>query len=299
VGCLGFVVSDDLAVYFGARSLMGFGSGGLWMGVTFASLERSPGNEYAGMSRMLAAYSVGSVVGPALGALGGVRAPFVAYLLLVLASVPLALLLPLPAERRVFLPDRGALRVPGFWLSCGVVLFAVLALGIVDGVMPLHFDSLLSQAEIGALFVGLAFVLGGGAVVAGLLRPRVVVPTGVVLTVVGISWVGIAESVPAWMAALFVTGVGFAFAETGSAGLLFEAVGTERIVTAMIVYSQIAIAGYLIGPLAGGGVAEGLSFAWMGVVPLAAAAGLALLAVGLRPQAAAEASTAGARKGTR
>jgi MFS family permease len=299
VGCIGFVAADDLAVYFAARALMGFGSGGLWMGVTFASLERSRGNEYAGMSRMLAAYSVGSVIGPALGALGGVRAPFGAYLLLVLASVPLALLLPLPAERRVFLADRAALRVPGFWVSCGAVLFAVIALGIVEGVLPLHFDSLLSQAEIGALFVGLAFVLGGGAVVAGKLRPRVVVPAGVVLTVIGVAWVGIADSVPAWIAALFVTGVGFAFSETGSAGLLLDAVGTERIVTAMIVWSQIGIAGYLIGPLAGGGVAEGLSFAWIGLVPLVAAVALAVLALGLRPQAAAEASTAAARNGTR
>lgn len=299
VGCVGFVASEELAVYFVARALMGFGSGGLWMGVTFASLERSPGNEYAAMSRMLAAYSVGSVIGPALGALGGVRAPFAAYLALALASVPLALLLPLPAERRVFLPDRAALRAPGFWLSCGVVLFAVLALGIVEGVLPLHFDSLLSQAEIGALFVGLAFVLAGGAVVAGQLPPRVVVPAGVVLTVAGIAWVGLADSVAVWMAALVVTGVGFAFSETGSAGLLFEAIGTERIVTAMIVYSQIAIAGYLIGPLAGGAVAEGLSFGWIGLVPLAAAIALALLAAGLRPQAAAEASTAGARNGTR
>ena len=54
---------------------MGLGSGALWMGVTFAALERSPGDEYAGMSRVLAAYSVGGLVGPALGALGGVRSP--------------------------------------------------------------------------------------------------------------------------------------------------------------------------------------------------------------------------------
>jgi MFS family permease len=298
-GCVGFVFADDLAVYFAARSLMGFGSGGLWMGVAFAALERSPGDEYAAMSRMLAAYSVGSVVGPALGALGGVRGPFTAYLVLVLAGVGLALLLPQPAQRRTFHPDRAALRLRGFWLSCGAVLFAVIALGIVEGVLPLHFDSRLGQAEIGGLFVGLAFVLGGGAVVAGQLRPRVVVPTGVVLTVIGIAWVGIADSVPLWMAALVVTGIGFAFAETGSVGILLDAVGTERIVTAMIVWSQIGIAGYLIGPLAGGGVAEGLSFAWIGLVPLVAAVALAVLALGLRPQAAAEASTAAARNGTR
>lgn len=299
-GCVGFVVSDDLGVYFAARLVMGFGSGGLWMGVTFASLEHSPGAEYAGMSRMLAAYSVGGVVGPALGALGGVRAPFAAYMLLVVASIGLALMLAPPAQRRTFQADRAALRIRGFWISCGAVLFAVIALGILEGVLPLHFDSRLGQAEIGGLYAGLAFVFAGGAIAAGKLRPRIVVPIGVVLTVIGIAWAGIGESVPAWIAALVVTGVGFSFAETGSVGILLDAVGTERIVTAMIVWSQIGIAGYLIGPLAGGGVAEGLSFAWIGLVPLAAAVGLAILALGLRPQAATtEASTAVARNGTR
>ena len=50
----------------------------------------------------------------------------------------------------------------------------------------------------------------------------------------------------------------------------------------MIVWSQIGIVGYLIGPLAGGAVAEGLSFAWIGIVPLAAAVGLAAVALVLR-----------------
>ena len=36
------------------------------------------------------------------------------------------------------------------------------------------------------------------------------------------------------LAALAVTGIGFAFAETGSVGILLDAVGTERIVTAII-----------------------------------------------------------------
>ncbi len=299
-GCVGFVVSDDLGVYFAARLVMGFGSGGLWMGVTFASLEHSPGEEYTGMSRMLAAYSIGGVIGPALGALGGVRAPFAAYLVLVLLSVGLALLLAPPAQRKVFQADRAALRIRGFWISCGAVLYAVIVLGIIEGALPLHFDTHLGQAEIGGLYAGLALVFAVGAIAAGQLRPKVVVPLGVVLTVIGIAWAGLGESVPVWIAALVVTGLGFSFTETGSTGLLFDAVGTERIVTAMIVWSQIGIAGYLIGPLAGGGVAEGLSFAWIGLVPLAAAVALAVLVLGLRPQAAAtDASTAAARKGTR
>ena len=162
-GCVGFVVADDLAVYFAARAVMGFGSGGLWMGVTFAALERSPGDEYAGMSRMLAAYSVGSVIGPALGALGGVRGPFAAYLVLVLASVGR------PARRRRRgrrSTPTGPLRVRGFWLSCGAVLFAVIALGIVEGVLPLPSTAASGRRDRRPVR-RLAFVLGGGAVLAG------------------------------------------------------------------------------------------------------------------------------------
>ena len=46
---------------------MGVGSGGIWIGVTFDTLERWPGQEYLCMSRVFAAYSVGGLIGPALG----------------------------------------------------------------------------------------------------------------------------------------------------------------------------------------------------------------------------------------
>jgi MFS family permease len=42
-GAAGFVLGEGLAVYFPARFLMGLGSGGLWIGVTFMTLERWPG----------------------------------------------------------------------------------------------------------------------------------------------------------------------------------------------------------------------------------------------------------------
>jgi len=43
LGALGFVFGETLAVYFPARVLMGIGSGGIWIGVTFDTLERWPG----------------------------------------------------------------------------------------------------------------------------------------------------------------------------------------------------------------------------------------------------------------
>jgi hypothetical protein len=58
--------------------------------------------------------------------------------------------------------------------------------------------------------------------------------------------------------------------------VLVESVNVRRIVTAMVVWSQIGIAGYLIGPLVGGSVAEGLGYSATGAV--AAVAGMAVLA---------------------
>lgn len=301
IGCLGFVLSDELAVLFPARALMGLGSGGLWMGVCFATLERAPGREYLGMARLLAAYSAGSLIGPALGAIGGVRGPFTAYLALVLGGLASLLFLRPPPQRRTFVSDWSALRVPGFWLACGAGLVAVIGLGIIEGVLPLHLSTSLTQAQIGGLYSGLALLLAVAAVAAGYGPPGVVIAAGTALLVAGIAFAGLTDVAGLWILSLAIAGIGFGLTETGSVGVLFAAVGTERIVTAMIVWSQIGIAGYLIGPLAGGAVAEGLSFAWIGIVPLAAAAGLAALVLALRGRyaAAAGSSAASARNGRR
>jgi MFS family permease len=136
LGCLGFVLGQGLAVWFAARLLMGVGSGGLWIAVTFTTLERWPGQEYRCMSRIYAANSAGGLVGPLLGATGGIRGPFLAYLLLVLAAIPLAFLLGPPAQPRQFQADRSALRLPGFWLACAGITVAILTLGLSEGVLP-------------------------------------------------------------------------------------------------------------------------------------------------------------------
>jgi MFS family permease len=277
LGSLGFVFGDSLPMYFAARLLMGLGSGGLWIGVTFDTLERWPGQEYLCMSRIFAAYSIGGLVGPALGAIGGTSGPFVAYLVLVLAAIPLVFLMREPTERRAFSADRSALRARGFWLAAAAVLFTYLALGVLEGVLPLHFAERLTQAEIGALYVGLSLVVATSAAAAGSRRPRSMVFGSVFLAVAGISLAGAVAEVPLWLLALLLAALGIGIGSTGSLGVLVEAVNVKRIVTAMVVWSQIGIVGYLIGPLVGGAVAEGLGYSAIGVVP--AATGLAVLAV--------------------
>ena len=271
LGALGFVLGDSLAAYFPSRLLMGVGSGGIWIGVTFDTLERWPGQEYLCMSRVFAAYSVGGLIGPALGVVGGIHGPFLAYLVLLVLAMPLVLLVDEPSTRRDFAADREPLRSRGFWLASAAIMFAVLALGVLEGVLPLHFAERLSQAQIGALYVGASFIVAVSAGASGGMRPQPLVLGAIGLAVVGITLAGIAVSVPLWLIALLLAAVGIGLGNTGSLGLLVEAVPVERIVTAMVVWSQIGIVGYLLGPLVGGFVAEGLGYAYLGLVPAAAA----------------------------
>jgi hypothetical protein len=66
---------------------------------------------------------------------------------------------------------------------------------------------------------------------------------------------------------------------TALAGGLLDTVPTERIITAMVVWSQMGIAGYLVAPVLGGPLAAGLGFRWLGLLPLTAALLLGGLAV--------------------
>ncbi len=275
LGSLGFVLADSLAIYFVARTLMGVGSGGVWIGVTFDTLDRWPGEEYLCMSRVFAAYSVGGLLGPALGAFGGVHAPFLAYLALILVAAPVVFLVESPATRRAFAPDRSALRTRAFWVAGAAILFAVLALGVLEGVLPLHLAERLTQAQIGAFYVGASLIVALSATASGGRPARPLVVAGVVLSVAGIALAGMAADVPLWLVALALSAIGIGLANTGSLGLLIEAVPVERIVTAMVVWSQLGIFGYLLGPLAGGAVAEGIGYGFIGLVP--AVAGLLVL----------------------
>ena len=98
----------------------------------------------------------------------------------------------------------------------------------------------------------------------------------------GVAFAGAWGTPLAWFGALAAAGIGVGFAETGSVGVLLRTVPPERSVTAMVVWSQVGIVGYLVGPLAGGLVAETLGFGWIGLVPLVAG----LVVVALLPRSA-------------
>lgn len=279
IGSLGFVFGDGLIVYFASRFLMGMGAGGVWMGITFNVLQRYPGQEYLYMSRVFAAYAVGGLLGPILGSLGGIARPFTVYFVLVLVAGVLVAVMGESHSARSFDTDRSALRLPAFWLASVGLLFAVVGLGMVDGVLPIHFGSHLSQSEIGMFYGAMAVVVATSSALAGRFRPKHALAVALGLMTLGIAVAGATGEVPAWIAALAVTGAGIGLANTGSIGVLLEGVPTERIVTAMVVWSQIGIVGYFIGPLAGGFIAQTTGYQAIGLVPLLAAVPVLILAI--------------------
>ncbi len=267
-GTLVFVLTDQLVALFAGRMVMGVGSGALWIAVTFRTLEYWPGQEYRCMSRVIAAYSVGALLGPALGSLPGSHLPFAAYLGLLLLAVPAVLMLPPPAVRLPTVQDRSALRLRGFWFSALAVLFAMMAPGMLDGVLPLHFATELTQTQIGVAYAATALMIAVSATAAARVRPTWALLVGGVAVIGGIAAAAMTGSVLAWLVALAVIGLGTGATETGSTGVLLEVVPTGRIVTAMVVWSQIGMVGYLLAPALGAPLAQQYGFGAVAIVPL-------------------------------
>jgi MFS family permease len=246
-GAVLFATAPGLPALFLARALMGLGSGGLWIGVTFATLAYWPGQEYLCMSRIYAAYSAGALLGPALGTLGGTTAPFLTYALLLAVIAPMAATLPASATEK-FQTDRTALRTRRFWVSAIPIMLAILATGTLDGVLPLHFADRLSQTGIGVAYLAIGILIAVGSAAAGHQPPGRMLLAGATAITIGLTLTGATTTLAPWAAGLFLIGLGAGAAQTGATGLLLAAVPTTRIVTAMVVWSQLGILGYLAGP---------------------------------------------------
>jgi MFS family permease len=223
------------------------------------------------MTGILAAYSVGSIAGPALGGIGGVRGPFLAHLGLVILAAAVVALLGAAREQAAFKSDWSVLRAPGFLLASAGIILVAIGLGTIDGPLPLHFSDELSQAGIAGLYVGTAVVAAVSAVAAGHVSPRVGLAATAVVIPVGIGLAGAAEGVSVWLVAVALAGIGIGAGEAAALGILLETTGTERIVTAMVIWSEIWAVGYLAAPVGAGAVAETLGFELIVIVPLAGA----------------------------
>jgi MFS family permease len=282
LGTLILAANPGLPGLFAARALMGLGSGGLWIGITFAPLAYWPGQEYLCMSRIYAAYSAGALLGPLLGALGGTTSPFLAYAALLAALVPAAATLPRPDTAVSFASDPAVLRSRRFWAAAVAIMLAILATGALDGVLPLHFAQRWSQTGIGVAYLLVGALLAVGSAGAGHQPPARMLLAGGLAITVGLTVVGASTTPWVWALALVLLGLGAGATQTGATGLLLAAVPPARIVTAMVVWSQLGILGYLTAPALGGLLAQHLGYAALGLLPATTATLLAILATPTR-----------------
>jgi MFS family permease len=227
------------------------------------------------MTGIFAAYAVGSVFGPAIAAVEGVRGPFALHALLTLVAFAPLVALRKQSEPARFRADRSALRTRAFAVSAVGIVLISLAVGTVDGPLPLHLAERLGQTEIAALYVLTAIVVAAGAAAAGRISPRAALGVGAVLMPGGIALIGATGTVVPWVAGMVVAGAGFGIGEAGALGFLLAGVARERIVTAWVIWSQLWAIGYLVGPAVAGLIAEAVGFALIGLVPLAGSVAVA------------------------
>lgn len=270
LGDLGFLTGGGLLADFAARILQGVGAGGVWMGLTFAVMERWPGRDFERLVGLLSSYSVGAVAGPLLGSIGGVRGPFAAHLLLVLAGLLAVPLLGKPVRP---LADATRSSASGTWspmlVVAAVSIFGVAAdFATMESALPIHLASLLSQGGIGALYAGGALLVTVGATASPRLPHRISLALGLGLALVGIATVGLTSDVASWVAGFAVAGLGFGFAQAGSLGDLLRSVGAAKPTVAMMIWSQFFALGYLLGPVVSGAVVSAGGFGAVGLVPL-------------------------------
>ncbi len=166
------------------------------------------------MSRIYAAYSAGALLGPALG---GVTVPFLAYAALLAALAPAVAALPrLPAAR--FVSDMTALRSRRFWISALAIMLAILAIGALDGVMPLHFAQAWSQTTIGVAYLLVGGLLVVGSAVAGHQPPTQMLVAGALAVTVGLTLAGATASSVVWVVTLTLIGLAPAPPKPGPPG---------------------------------------------------------------------------------
>ena len=108
-------------------------------------------------------------------------------------------------------------------------------------------------------------LIAAASVLAGTARPNAALTAGGVALIVGITLAGSTSNVAVWLVALTLTGLGVGAAQTAATGLLLATVPIERIVTAMVVWSQMGILGYFIAPAVGGPLTAWLGFGWLGL----------------------------------
>ncbi|MGH2961021.1 MAG: MFS transporter [Solirubrobacterales bacterium] len=266
-------VSDSLAVLMAARAVQGIGAAGSWIAaLSVVSDLAPPGKRGEAIGLALAANSVGSIGGPALGGvtadLLGFGAPF---LIVCGASAVLAaaVVFVFPRETRrepVVTPAWGtiirATRSGIGAVAIGIAIGGAAVLGVVELVAPLDLDLRLglSSSAIGLLFALSIAVDAPLAPIGGRWGDRrgrrAPAMAGLATLALSVALLAVLESTLGAALALALFGAGFSLSFSAAVPWLDEAFGEVQRGLGYGLLNLLYAAGYAIGPLIAGGLLE-------------------------------------------
>jgi predicted MFS family arabinose efflux permease len=159
---IGFVLAPGYLWLVVARLAQGLGAAAIWVGTLTMAADLSPD---ASMGRSLSwitgAWSLGFVVGPALGGIGSVRFPFILYAGLSAAALAAGLVaLPETGRPGVCTTLAGILRVlrkPAVLISAAATFVLSFFYGAIEAFMPLLVD----QLSVRRFGIGILFAIAG------------------------------------------------------------------------------------------------------------------------------------------
>jgi predicted MFS family arabinose efflux permease len=262
VASIGFVLAPTYTWLVAARFAQGLGATAIWVGALTMAADLSPDDSMGrSLSWVTGSWSLGFVVGPALGGIGGVRFPFLLYALLSAAALLAAFLwLPEtgPTGTRTTLAGIGrVLRHPAVLASAAATFVLSFFYGAVEAFVPL----LLDRLRVDRFGIGMLFAIAG---LPSILLPRLIGTLADRLgdarvIVAGLSYAAalcagflpLVQSLPLWVVFLLV-GLVEVLVYVPAIALLNRGLSREDRIFATGSHSYAFSAGFFLGPVAGG-----------------------------------------------
>ncbi len=299
-----FTLASSIWVFSLGQAFHGVGSAATWVAAQPLAARLAARGRKQGLwlSVITITMGLGLAVGPLIGAIGGLRTPFLLYLALACGATVLAVATLRgqdAGERFVGLRYRAVLRNPRIAAACLAILVLYFGIGVLEVLFPLHMSAHgFEKSGIGVLFFWLAIFLVGSQLLAGRWMDRIgpVAPTVVSLVVIAamlpLSVFG--TSFKAWIPVFMILGVATGIPVSATMMLIANSSRAGERGVAYALWNFSFSIGYLIGPALGGTLAEAtrgwgpvgglrLPFFVLAAVTLAAAPVFARLARRERP----------------
>ncbi len=267
LGCLtaasiGFVLAPGYAWLVAARFTQGLGATAIWVGALTIAADLSPD---ASMGRSLSwitgSWSLGFVIGPALGGVGTVRFPFLVYA--ALSAVALAAgLVALPETGRVGVRTtlagvRRVLTYPAVMASAVATFALSFYYGTIEAFAPLFVD----QMSVRRVGIGLLFAVAGLPSIAlprftGMLADRIgdtrLIVCGLIYAAaLNAAFLPLVAALPLW-AVFVLVGLVEVLIYVPAVAMLNRGMARDERVYATSSHSYAFSSGFFLGPLAGG-----------------------------------------------